>query len=75
MLECKSRGAYLMGLTNYGNYEIEDRRYVRMEKQRMMDTEAFMRIIRKAEEHYPIEIQFNTLFDRQLNNWLTRLPV
>lgn len=25
MLECKSRGAYLMGLTNYGNYEIEDR--------------------------------------------------
>ena len=25
MLECKSRGAYLLGLTNYGNYEIEDR--------------------------------------------------
>ena len=24
MLECKSRGAYLMGLTSYGNYEIED---------------------------------------------------
>ena len=24
MLECKSRGAYLMGLTTYGNYEIED---------------------------------------------------
>lgn len=21
-------------------------------------------------KHYPIEIQFNTLFDRQLNNWL-----
>ena len=21
-------------------------------------------------DHYPIEIQFNTLFDRQLNNWL-----
>ena len=21
-------------------------------------------------EHYPIEIQFNTLYDRQLNNWL-----
>ena len=20
--------------------------------------------------HYPIEVQFNTLFDRQLNNWL-----
>ena len=25
--------------------------------------------IKKA-RHYPIEIQFNTLFDRQLNNWL-----
>ncbi len=24
MLECKSRGAYLTGLTTYGNYEIED---------------------------------------------------
>lgn len=24
MLECKSRGAYLMGLTTYGHYEIED---------------------------------------------------
>ncbi len=24
MLECKTRGAYLMGLTAYGNYEIED---------------------------------------------------
>ena len=24
MVECKSRGAYLMGLTVYGNYEIED---------------------------------------------------
>ena len=24
MLECKSRGAYLMGMTTYGNYEIED---------------------------------------------------
>ena len=24
MVECKSRGAYLMGLTNYGNYSIED---------------------------------------------------
>ena len=21
-------------------------------------------------DHYPIEIQFNTLYDRQLNNWL-----
>ena len=27
MLECKSRGAYLMGLTTYGNYEIEDQGY------------------------------------------------
>ena len=25
MVEVKSRGAYLMGLTNYGNYDIEDR--------------------------------------------------
>ena len=24
MVECKSRGAYLMGVTTYGNYEIED---------------------------------------------------
>ena len=24
MLECKSRGAYLMGLTSYGNYSVED---------------------------------------------------
>ncbi len=24
MVECKSRGAYLMGLTSYGNYSIED---------------------------------------------------
>ena len=24
MIECKSRGAYLMGLTTYGNYNIED---------------------------------------------------
>ncbi|MBQ8506067.1 MAG: glutamine--fructose-6-phosphate transaminase (isomerizing) [Clostridia bacterium] len=24
MAECKSRGAYLMGLTNYGNYSVED---------------------------------------------------
>ena len=23
----------------------------------------------KSGRHYPIEIQFNTLFDRQLNNW------
>ena len=24
MIECKSRGAYLMGLTTYGNYSLED---------------------------------------------------
>ena len=24
MAECKSRGAYLMGITNYGNYNVED---------------------------------------------------
>ena len=24
----------------------------------------------KSSEYYPIEIQFNTLYDRQLNNWL-----
>lgn len=24
----------------------------------------------KSGNHYPIEIQFNTLFDRQMNNWL-----
>ena len=24
MVECKSRGAYLCGLTSYGNYNIED---------------------------------------------------
>ena len=24
MVECKSRGGYLMGLTNYGNYNVED---------------------------------------------------
>ena len=24
MIECRSRGAYLMGLTTYGNYEVED---------------------------------------------------
>ncbi|MGN0425047.1 MAG: RelA/SpoT domain-containing protein [Acetatifactor sp.] len=24
----------------------------------------------KSGRHYPIEIQFNTLFDRQINNWL-----
>lgn len=24
MVECKSRGAYLMGLTSYGNYSLED---------------------------------------------------
>ena len=28
MVECRSRGAYLMGLTTYGNYNIEDTRLI-----------------------------------------------
>ena len=28
MVECKSRGAYLMGLTTYGKYEVEDTVYI-----------------------------------------------
>ena len=27
-------------------------------------------ITSKYDRYYPIEIQFNTLYDRQLNNWL-----
>ena len=27
-------------------------------------------LVELKREYYPIEIQFNTLFDRQLNNWL-----
>lgn len=39
MLECKSRGAYLMGLTTYGNYNIED-------------TADFVIYIPKTDEHF-----------------------
>ena len=39
MLECKSRGAYLMGLTTYGNYNIED-------------TADFTVYIPKTDEHF-----------------------
>ena len=38
MVECKSRGAYLMGLTTYGNYNIED-------------TVEFATYIPKTDEH------------------------
>ena len=39
MVECKSRGAYLMGLTTYGNYSIED-------------TADFVVYIPKTHEHF-----------------------
>ena len=39
MVECKSRGAYLMGLTTYGNYNIED-------------TVNFATYIPKTDEHF-----------------------
>lgn len=39
MVEVKSRGAYLMGLTSYGNYEIED-------------TANFVTYIPKTDEHF-----------------------
>ena len=39
MVECKSRGAYLMGLTTYGNYSIED-------------TVSFTVYIPKVDEHF-----------------------
>ena len=39
MVECKSRGAYLMGLTVYGNYSLED-------------TANFTVYIPKTEEHF-----------------------
>ena len=39
MVECKSRGAYLMGLTTYGNYNIED-------------TVEFATYIPKSDEHF-----------------------
>ena len=39
MVECKSRGAYLMGLTTYGNYGIED-------------TADFVTYIPRTDEHF-----------------------
>lgn len=39
MVECKSRGAYLMGLTSYGNYSLED-------------TANFTVYIPKTDEHF-----------------------
>lgn len=39
MVEVKSRGAYLMGLTSYGNYELED-------------TADFVTYITKTDEHF-----------------------
>lgn len=39
MVECKARGAYLMGLTSYGHYEIED-------------TADFVTYIPKIDEHF-----------------------
>ena len=39
MVECKSRGAYLMGLTSYGNYSLED-------------TANFTVYIHKTDEHF-----------------------
>lgn len=39
MVECKSRGAYLMGLTTYGNYDIED-------------TADFITYVPKTDEHF-----------------------
>ena len=39
LVECKSRGAYLMGLTSFGHYEIED-------------TAEFVTYIPKVDEHF-----------------------
>ncbi len=39
MVECKARGAYLMGLTSYGNYEIED-------------TAEFVTYVPKMDKHF-----------------------
>ena len=39
MVECKSRGAYLMGLTSYGHYEIED-------------TANFVSYVPRVDEHF-----------------------
>lgn len=39
MVECKSRGSYLMALTNFGHYNIED-------------TADFVTYIPKTDEHF-----------------------
>ena len=43
MIECKSRGAYLMGLTTYGNYSLED-------------TADFVTYIPKTDPHFAASI-------------------
>ena len=43
MVECKSRGAYLMGLTTYGNYGVED-------------TADFTVYIPKTDEHFAVSL-------------------
>ncbi len=43
MVECKSRGAYLMGLTTYGHYSIED-------------TADFVTYIPKTDEHFTASV-------------------
>ena len=44
MVECKSRGAYLMGLTTYGKYEVED-------------TVEFTVYIPKIDEHFAASLE------------------
>ena len=48
MVECKARGAYLMGLTTYGNYAIED-------------TVDFCTYIPKCDEHFATSLAIITL--------------
>ena len=48
MVECKARGAYLMGLTTYGNYSVED-------------TVDFCTYIPKCDEHYATSLAIITL--------------
>ena len=48
MVECKARGAYLMGLTTYGNYSVED-------------TVDFCTYIPKCDEHFATSLAIITL--------------
>ncbi|MCR5332071.1 MAG: glutamine--fructose-6-phosphate transaminase (isomerizing) [Lachnospiraceae bacterium] len=48
MVECKARGAYLMGLTTYGNYSVED-------------TVNFCTYIPKCDEHFATSLAIVTL--------------